>query len=455
MSVALRSEDGFSMVMVFLGLTIMTIMGAMSLLLAASSVTQMANMRPEDRCFRIADSATAEAHAKIVSEQIHTTPYIFSGSSQGGTYNVTVTGSKPYWTVVCEASYVDDETTYRRKIQEKVTYWADQAFDAMRNYIFFAGNNLTIRVSEGLQSGTPVRINGNMRAQNQTSLYLAPFIAIGDGFTINGRVEGVNGVYAESTSSLVGIASDLTINGDILTNGTARLRANGTWLLLRLWGWLYVRNVYAQNIVKEQLAGNGIRITQGEHPGSHPLGDVYVPEASFDYFRTLAQQQGNYFVGDKSFNGESLSQYGGSSMTVIYATGNMNVNGFNYDSSNMHGVFVCEGDFTASGMLNVQANAQFSVISGGNIYFSGQSASSSPTTDEYFLWSGNDIVLDMGLFAGVKMQATALHNITVNSGNFTDLFGQAATLNYGPPDIDITGFPIDVTVNEWKELPSE
>jgi hypothetical protein len=28
-------------------------------------------------------------------------------------------------------------------------------------------------------------------------------------------------------------------------------------------------------------------------------------------------------------------------------------------------------------------------------------------------------------------------------------------VNYSPPDIDVGGFPIDVVVSDWKELPSE
>ncbi len=445
------SEEGIAMVVMMLAITLLSVIGALTILVAASSLQGMVNMRPEDKSFRIAETGLAWAHVKIVNNQVVGSPYVFAGTAQGGDYMVTISGSTPDWTVVSEATYVEGGATYRRKLQEEVTYYGDQAFDVMRNYVLFAGHDLTIDVDDLVQAGVPMTINGNIRAQNQTTIHLNPLVGIGSGFTINGRVEGQGGVYLDSVPSFLGLLSDMKINGDVLSNGTARFRANGTWLLLRLLGWINLENVKANTIVEEKLNGSGIRYSGTKTTGWSGMTPVYIPRPNMEYYKSLAQDQGNYFVGNKVLSG-NLGAYGNSSVTVIYATGNMTLNGFTWDQPNMKGIFVCEGDFTANNTLQFLQNSRFQAIAGGNMTFnSSWDFLGFGSSNQFFFWSGNNVRLNMGMFSGLKLQVTAMNDILVDSDNLLS----TCTINYAPPDIDVGGFPIDVTVNNWKELPSE
>ncbi len=450
----LREQDGFAMVMVVLAVSLLSIIGALSLLIAASSLKGIVNMKPEDRAFAIAEDAIALAHARIVGGVVTASPYTFNGTRQGGNYRVRITmpitGSTHNFTVVASSDYSSNGATYQRTISEDVSYYGDQAFDAMRNYLLFAGHNLTVRVDDLLSAGIPMRINGNIRAQNQTSLYLNPFLGIGDGLTINGRVEGQTGVYIESVPNFVGLLSDLTVNDDILSNGTVSLRGNGFWLLfVRLLGWVNTQDISANAITR---TGSGCPSGGVETQGWQNLPQVYVPQPNLEYYKALAQQQGNYFVGDKTFNSGNLSDYSKSSVTVIYATGNMTMNGFFWNQPNMKGVFVCEGNFTANNTLKFLQNSKFQVIAKNNVTLnSNWDFMEFGTSDEFFMWSGHDVQLNMGMFSGLKLQVTALNDITVDSDNIVG----TCQVNYSPPDVDVGGFPIDVVVSDWKELPSE
>jgi hypothetical protein len=56
------------------------------------------------------------------------------------------------------------------------------------------------------------------------------------------------------------------------------------------------------------------------------------------------------------------------------------------------------------------------------------------------------------MFSEQRLQVTALRDINIFS---TENLFATASVTYKPPDIDVAGFPIDLTVTNWKELPSE
>lgn len=179
---------------------------------------------------------------------------------------------------------------------------------------------------------------------------------------------------------------------------------------------------------------------------------MYIPEPNFEYYRALAQEQGNFYVGNKTFSG-NLSTLGTSSMTVIYCTGNLTLNGIVWDMPNMKGIFVCEGDFTANNYLQFASASKFQAISRGNITFNNNwSFLGLGSTNEYFYWAGNDINVDLGMFNNQYCQMTALHDINIFSSE--NLFA-TCTINYRAPDVDVAGFPIKLTVSNWRELPVE
>ncbi len=459
-----RDEDGFAMVMVVLAISLLSIIGAVSLLIAASSLAGVVNMKPEDRAFAIAEDAVNMAHVDIVSGVITSSPYTFTGSRLGGDYSVTVTGSYPNFSVTAESSYVDNGTTYRRKIAENVNYFGDQAFDAMRNYMFFANHNLNIDCSGLVAALNGIEINGNIRAQNQLNLYFTPHVGIGAGLTINGRVEGQNGLFIDSECTLA-LLSQLTLNGDVLSNGTATLRANGLLLaILKLNGWIRVTgDVRANSIVKQALNYSGsIQISGEQQTGWTSLPQVYVPQPNMAYYKAVAQQQGNYFTGNQNFNDKRLTdfQLDLSSGTVIYVAGNLNLNGFVWDQPDARGTFVVEGDFTAtSDMQFLYSSSTFQVIAQGNAAFSNNWHFLAGSSRNFFIWAGGDANINMGMFSLLNwqptaVQVTAMHDINLAAGG-TIAAAKYSRFTYRPPDVDLGGFPIDVVVSNWRELPSE
>ncbi len=441
-------EEGFALVMVIMAVSMLTIIGALSLMMSISSLSSAVNMKPEDRSFQIAEDGLAIAHARLTENLVTTTPFEFSGNSQGGDYAVTITGNTPFFNVVSSSSYTQGGNTYRRKLSENVTWYGDQAFDVMRNYLFYAHHDLNILVGDIAKVGVPIGINGNVRAGNQVNVGLHPVVGLGDGLTINGRVEAMNAVNLSSQAAVLGLGSRLSIKNDIKTNGTATLQAPGFGLLL-FSGYLNCQSVYAQNIV---VHGAGVSVNGTENPGWSNLQPVYEPRPTFEYFKALAVQQNHYYEGNQTFSDMNLGDMENSSVTVIYCTGDINLSNFSWNQPNMKGVFICEGNFNTSRALTFASGSKFQVVARGNANFNNTwNFGSFGSSDEFFIWTGNDANINMGMFSGLKLQVTSMHDINVTSLNILS----TCQVNYGAPDIDIGGYPIGVTVRDWKELPSE
>ncbi len=436
------------MVMVLMAVSFLTIIGALTLMISLSSLSGAVNMKPEDRCFQIAEDGLAVAHARLTDNMVNTTPYEFTGNSQGGDYSVVVTGSTPYFNVISASTLTSGGNTYRRKLSENVTWYGDQAFDVMRNYLFYAHRDVNIYVGDIAKVGVPIGINGNVRAGNDVNVGLHPVVGLGDGLTINGRVEAMHAVNLSSQSALLGLASKLSIKNDIKTNGTATLHAPGFGLLL-FSGYLYGTNVYGQNIV---LQGAGVNLSGGTYSPWSNLQEVYEPRPTFEYFKALAVQQNHYYAGDQTFSDMNLGDLENSSVTVIYVAGDLTLSNFTWNQPNMKGVFICEGSFHSSRALTFASGSKFQVVAQGNANFNNSwNFGTSGSSDEFFIWTGIDANINMGMFSGLKLQVTAMRDINVSSLNILS----TCQVNYGAPDIDIGGYPIGVSVRDWKELPSE
>lgn len=458
-----RGEEGFAIVVVLVALIMLSVLGAASLLLMVSSLKGMANMRPEDRAFQVAESGLYIAHSKIVNNEV-TGTVVSDGSILGGDYSVTIQpklGSDTDYVIVSEGAYVDSGTTYRRKIQEEVNYSGEQAFNAMRNYLFFAGRDLNINASELINIGQPISINGHMRAEEDVNIRCRPGASLGDGLTINGDVEGKRTVNVEAAPFIGSVR--VNIYGDIKTGDALDPTSQGVVTLVTK-GWFigagiiyaattgaYDWDIYRTSLV-EQKSGIWDRIYKGNEISSRGVEDIYVPRPNFDYYKAIAIDQGNYFEGNYTISG-NLGNYAVSSITVIYCTGDLTLNGFAWDQPDMTGVLVCEGDFTANSTLQFNDDSRFQVIADGDIRFNNDwSFFGSSSSNEYFFWSGNDAFIDLGMFADQRLQVTALRDINVFSNE--NLFA-SCRITYKTPDIDVAGFPIDIAVTNWKELPSE
>jgi hypothetical protein len=458
-----RGEEGFAIVVVLVALLMLSVLGAASLLLMVSSMKGMANMRPEDRAFQVAESGLYIAHSKIVNNEVLGTVNT-EGSILGGDYSVTIqpkAGSATDYVIVSEGAYMEAGTTYRRKIQEEVYYSGVQAFDAMRNYLFFAGRDLNINCSELINIGVPISLNGNIRAEEDVYIRVRPGASLGDGLTINGDVEGRRSVTVEAAPFIGGVR--VNIYGDIRAGDALDPTSQGVVNLITR-GWLigagiiyaattgaYNWDIYRTSLV-ETKEGIWDRIYKGNQIAQRGVEDIYVPEPNFDYYKAIAIDQGNYFEGNTTLSG-NLGSYAVSTITVIYCAGNLTLNGFAWNQPDMAGVMVCEGQFTANSTLQFMDNSKWQVIAAGDIRFNNDwSFLGAGSSNEYFFWSGNDAYVDLGMFADQRLQVTALRDVNVFSNE--NLFAMCR-VTYRTPDIDVAGFPIDIAITNWKELPSD
>ncbi len=435
------------MVVVVLAVMLLSIVGSLTLLVAVSSLEGAVNMKPEDRAFQIAESGLSVAHAKIIGNTVPPDrPYTFSGTAMGGTYTVSVLGNQPLWTVFSQGEYVDGTNTYKRKLQEDLGY-RYQVFDAMRRYMMVAGNSIIVDVDDIAYAGVPIVMNGSLHAQNSFYAYLNPLAGIGDGMTVNGSLEAENNVYLESVPGFTGQLCQLSVNGDLRSNRVVALKANGT--PDGMLGWIDVNNIYTGSITKTMVNGTGIDVHGSETTSWSGVPRIQIPEPNFAYYKSLAMEQGHYYDGSVTFNGNRLSEISNSSLTVVYSRGSITLNGYDFDKDNMKAVFVTEGHFNATGNLSFSAGSKFQAIAKGNATFNCTwDFRGAGYTDEFFIWSGNDATVNLGMFQGSRVQLTSRNDVNVNSDNM----GSICEVSYGVPDIDIGGFPVDMTVYSWKEL---
>ncbi len=197
-----RGEPGFAMVVVLVALVMISVLGAASLLLMVSTMHGVVNMKPEHRAFLIAEMGANTAHALIVEKGTEVLP--FQGEILGGRYEVTVRpkeGSKTDYVVESLGIYQEGGATYRRKIYEEVRYEGEQAFDVLRNYVIFAGRDLTIELSSA-ENWIPTYIYGNVRANRDLRIYNYATESCDHGFVVFGDVEGGNSIWLESGCKL-------------------------------------------------------------------------------------------------------------------------------------------------------------------------------------------------------------------------------------------------------------
>jgi hypothetical protein len=491
-----RGEAGFAMVIVLVALLMLSVLGAASLLLMVSSLKGVANMKPEQKAFQIAETGLYAAHALIVEKGILAAP--FEGQILGGEYEVNVKTKNPETTtdfiVVSLGSYTEGGVTYRRKIYEEVRYSGEQAFDALRNYCLFAGRNLTISLSS-TDNWIPPYINGSIRAENDLYIYNYAKNSRWHGFVVNGSVEGGNSVTLESgcLNYYTGFISwpsgtyytpnpncvsgnNILFYGNIKSGSQVDMSKTGT-VTLKAWSGysstseggtgrsaVFAATSGTQNWtitapqVRDVTLATHDKIFRGNVVNNRGVGRIYIPKPNFEYYKIMAQEQGNYRVGDWSITGD-IRKSGASSMTVFYCTGDMTMTDTDVRDPNTNAVFVCEGNFTFKRSHRLRPNCTFQVIAGKNVIVDNDAAGSwdDVLTNSYFLYAMNDINMIMDTFSTtdqqyVYFQATALRDlyITQAGGRYS-----YPNFSYRPPQIDVAAWPIDITVLNWKELPTD
>lgn len=453
-------EEGFALVIVMIALLMLSVLGALSLLVMVSSLRGVANLKPEDRAFQVAEAALHVAHSKIVNNEVQVGPV--SGQILGGDYTIEIRpigSSTTDYTVTSEGSYVNGGNTYRRKIQERVSYSGMQAFDVMRKYLLFANRDINITLDDAINLNVPVTVYGSIRAERNVNIMNRPTFSLGDGLTFNGDVEGVQKVYVESNPGFLGTLNTRIV-GNVRTGRKGGATA-GTIDLYATRGLIELGRIYTGNLYCSSLTTRGGGVisygTRYNEPGCEP---VYVPEPDFAYYKALAQEQHrstgkNYVVGNLNLNGRNIAEFvpTGSSVAVIYATGDINLRGFRWNQNNVKATFVCEGNFTSTETFTALYNLQCQVITKGNATFTNRWSFPQIVREDtaFFVWAGGNATINMGMWSGNSLQVTAMNDINVNSNNLFDY----CWVRYRPPDIDVAGFPIDITIRDWRELPSE
>jgi len=497
-----RGEAGFAMVIVLVALLLLSVLGAGSLLLMVSSLQGMVNMKPEEIAFQVAESGLYVAHAQIVESKV--TPGVpTNGSILSGSYTVKVdlvSGSTTDYIVTSLGSYSEGGDTYRRKLQEQVYYSGEQAFDAMRNYIFFAGRDLTINENDQVNY-IPVVIGGNIRAERNLSMTYYANEAEQDALIVNGNVEAKENIsidteanqhtqfwhdypsYYDPTTinTLDGPGANVMINGDIKAGSrtntstagkislTASSKSGGDGSAYLFAGkslaktyTLYSPLPLTMNPVKTGTppawpAGEDDRIFTGNYNNSRTVADVYIPKPNMEYYKTMAIQQGHYKLGNWTIN-ENIKKNAISSETVYYCTGNMAIGNVTWQDPQTNGVFVCEGDFDANGTYSMRIDCKFQVIAGGDINIGTNTSGTwdDPLTNAYFFYAKGDVNMCMSMFSQQNLQVTALNDIYLYDAPWGWGAGYSFShFIYRAPQIDVSGWPIDITVKDWKELPAD
>lgn len=463
-------EEGFTLVVALITMLMLSVLGAMSLLLMVSALTGAVNNKPEDRAFQIAKAGINVAHTKIVGHEIPGEGYSVTGEVMGGEYSVEVTSLGGYDYLITSSSlYMESGTAYRRTIQEKAAYSAERSFDALRNYVLYAGRNLTIDVNQDIPNAIPITFNGNIRAEKGVYINCTPKVRLEDGLTINGNVEGKETVSVLAAPGGTGNqVVAVNLYGDIKTgdlnnptsSGVVTLRTEGggnsSGRINAAIGGAKVWNIYATSLSTQKSGAKDI-INTGNTINQVGVEKVHPPQPDFDYYRILAMDQGNYFLGDKTVTGD-LGPMGYSSVTVIYCTGNLTLENVNWNEPDMKGIFVCEGDFktNTTSTLKFESSSVFQVVANGDVLFNNKwQFPKGGATSEFFFWAGNDAYIELAMFAEQLLQVSAMRDILVKSTKSPQAPGVECVINYRAPDVDVAAWPIDIKITDWRELPSE
>jgi Tfp pilus assembly protein PilX len=511
-----RGEAGFAMIVVLVALLVISVLGAASLLLMVSSLHGIVNMKPEQMAFQMAESGLYVGHAMIVENKVSSETNS-SGSLLGGNYSVNVKPkgtSTTNFTVTSTGTFAQGGTTYRRKIQEEVYYSGEQAYDALRNYIFFAGHNIDFYMP-GQQNNYPVVISGNMRAENNFNLQAYCNESTWDYLVINGSIEARNsinidagGTYFYPNQSDFGMGPNpldtqgvnVCLYGDIKAGAVDDTGTTGS-VNLSAWSgdatlsgnpprYTYVREgtvptgkvrgitslfaatdgastiheihtTQADNLYTSKPNPPGHdKIYTGNHVTDRSVQKVYIPKPDFEYYKALAMEQdsaGDQHYFDVGSTGtatlpSNIKKTGISSMSVFYSTGDLKLPaGAVWQDEETNGIFVCEGTFTAVGEYELKKNCKFQVIAGGDVNM-GKDATNrriAGAVNQYFFYAKRDVNMCLTHFDENNLQATALRNINL----YCDDNFSYANFNYQSPQVDVAAWPIDITVNSWKELP--
>jgi hypothetical protein len=466
---AVAKEDGFAMVLVLSTLLMLSVLGAMSLLLMVSTLSGAMNNKPENRAFQVAKAGINVAHTKIVGHEVPAEGYSLSGEIMGGSYKVEITALGGYdYQITSSGEYVDKGTVYRRTIQEDAAYSAERSFDALRNYLLYAKRNITIDVNQDIPNAIPITLNGNIRAESGIYISCIPKVRMEDGLTINGNVEGKGAVQVIAAPGgggnqvvAVNLYGDIKTGdkNDAASSGSVSLQTGGSGnasgKINAAVGGSKIWNIYT-SALSLQKTGTKDVINTGNLINQAGVERVHSPEPDFDYYKILAMDQGNFFPGDKTITGD-LGSMGVSSVTVIYCTGNLTLENVNWNNPDLKGIFVCEGEFKTgtTSTLKFEDQSLFQVIAKGNVTFDNKwQYPKGGATSEFFFWSGNDAYIELAMFAEQVLQVTAMRDILIKATKSPQAPGVQCTVNYRAPDVDIAAWPIDIKITDWRELPS-
>jgi hypothetical protein len=454
------------MAIVLVALTMLSILGAVMLLLLGFLASSAQGVGPSRRAFSIADSALALAHRAIVDGQVPDSgDLVLEGELFGGNYRVVVCkkpGTSMDYIVSSQGSCRVGGREYRRKIREEVSYAGEKAFDVMKNYLIYAGKKLTIRYKPLGQFIANTDFYGSLGGAEGVDVILdLGFISLlnFDSFGIHGDVDSYRSVslYYDVGTQFLGTPV-MEVNGSVRTgnidygiDGSVSLSVGGRSYL----GGnptLKVATSRGQSIYTASLSrrtwGDG-RIQAGPVVSQRGAPRVYIPKPNYGYYRALAEGQGNILTTNR-LSGE-LGSRGRSGLTVLYypRSDTLYLDGFIWNQPDAKGVIVSEGNIVVRQSLALFEGVDLKLIAKGNIVFDDRVEFSIAATNRITMWAGGDAVFDNGFFKGQYCQITALGNVLVKDGG---LVADWSNIRYYAPDIDVCGFTVDLEVKNWREV---
>ena len=368
-------------------------------------------------------------------------------------------------------------------ISKGASYLVGGSINSGRNVILssqvFAAAAASVKVAQSANSS--VNAKGNVTLSSRTTALAVPSAYVGN----SGAASGINadGNVNITAESVFLAASQSRVYGNVKAKGDANLSATTGFLCAP------VAEVYGNmmnnggSILKGTGLGwqkaivdgvwqhggacsrSGTTIVRGDHIDTSPnigyapvqgVPDIELPEPDWNWYRSMAIAQGNYY-DDSPPSGDVNISSDPSSMWVMYVAGNVTIQNVNLTNN---GVIVCEGDFTVNGTVNMIAGSRYQVIAKGNIKHANSGSFTEPVNDTVILYtngsyesdrvggSGN-VTYDLAWFNNVKGQISAKGNIEASAG---DTKIAAPQISYTAPNVPVLGWRIPLDVLSFREL---
>ncbi len=399
-------------------------------------------------------------------------------------YSVTVLPdpASPEWKITSTGTYTDTEgNTYKRTVEEKVTFAGTQKYFNALEYVLFAKYG-SVNISAGTLAGwNTFRVNGSIYGKNVTVSNNKTIAGAGDLY-VNGNVYATNDMLLRAHTGFIAINWTRVTGGTAIhpllgegafANHNMSLEASCVFLASSN---LYIDdNCYYGNTISKNTSGfgiNTIRINGTEKKMDAATGtvpDVALPEPDFDWYRSQAMVQDadpyadgqHYYPGAATISSLTIDPNASlSSGWIGFCEGNLTIQNVMINA-NAKGVFVSMGNISVTHSWQLQGQTEYQAIAKGKVIHNSSMTLNVNATDTVFIYSGyynpaniNDYAVQysLGWFRDIKGQITTKGSIYTPDSDWT-VYADCG-ITYRKPSVPVAGFPIPFQVKSWKEVSS-